>query len=391
MTIDTSDKTKCCGCGACVVACPQSCIRLVPDEEGFEYPVIDLQACVDCGECLSVCGMQSPVAARKVEATYAGWHTSPTIRAKGTSGSVFSALAEAVFRSGGFVVGAAFAPDFKSVRHQIADSMPLVEPFLGSKYVQSETDGCFGEIVKVLNTGQSVFYAGTPCQVASLRHLVKNHRLLITCDIVCHGVPSPAVYKRYITELETHRGATIVKHAFRDKTCGWNFPRILSIFNDGRTRWRLPWTDLYSYGFYANVFLRPCCYVCPFATADRVGDLTLADCWRLAASHPQYDDNQGTSLVLENSEKGHELLRKASQGGWLFLGDYDFGLACSRNAPLCAPATMSTAREAFFKVFVETQSFAQASKVYAKRGFMMRKRVEQGIKRLLWPILRRFQ
>lgn len=391
MRIDTTDKTKCCGCGACAVVCPKVCIKMQSDDEGFLYPRIDLNSCIDCGACLAVCGMQSRNDFHKVINTYAAWHTDKQIRAKGTSGSVFNALAHITFGSGGVVAGAVFSNDFKSVKHVIAESLTEADRFYGSKYVQSETPACFGEIVEKVDAGKKVLFGGTPCQVASLRKLAGDASGLVSCDIVCHGVPSPKVFRSYISELEEKQGAALVAYSFRDKKNGWNFPKAKMEFINQSIKRVYPWADRFMTGFYKGVFLRPCCYTCPFAASKRVGDLTLADCWRVATSHPQYDDNKGTSLVLVNTEKGQKLLQQVYESGLLFLGEYTLELACSRNTPLREAAKISNVRDAFFKRFNETGSCSQASMAYVKYGFMFRKRIEQCVKQVFWFILRRFQ
>ena len=259
MRIDTLDKNRCCGCGACAVACPQTCIRLVPDEEGFDYPVIDEANCIDCGRCLQVCGMQNEPRLYEVQQTYAAWHADAGIRAASTSGGAFSALADVTFAENGLVAGVAFTDDFKGVEHRLASSWQEAEAFRGSKYVQSQTQACFADIVKALDQGRNVLFTGTPCQVASLRRLTGDPDHLKTCDIVCHGVPSPEVFSRYIEEEESEKGKKIAGYLFREKQAGWHFHRVKILFEDNTTLTRIPWADNFSSGYYLNVFLRPSC------------------------------------------------------------------------------------------------------------------------------------
>ena len=388
--INTADKTKCCGCGACAVACPANCIQMQPDDEGFAYPMIDDGACIECGRCLEVCGMQQPAKLQPAREAYAAWHADPSIRAKGTSGSAFTAFAETVFRAQGWVAGAAFTDDFKAVEHVLVQTTEDLERLRGSKYLQSETTRCFHEITEQLNAGNSILFCGTPCQIASLRLLTGNSERLLACDLVCHGVPSPAVFSTYLGEMEVQRKAKVQSYQFRDKSSGWNFPKIAIKYDDGGARREIPWADPYFYG-YSRSILRPCCYACPFARIERAGDLTLADCWRVAASHPQYDDNKGTSLILVNTEPGRRLLDETRGANRLVCGRYDLDLARSRNTPLRQPAHAPSTRAAFFRVFQETGSFEQASRVFLKRGFILRKRIERLIKYIGWPLLRRFQ
>ncbi|MBM4164973.1 MAG: hypothetical protein FJ222_11130 [Lentisphaerae bacterium] len=392
--IDTANKEKCCGCGACVVACPSACIRMQPDEEGFDYPIIDVSACVDCGKCLACCGMQNPQNLHPVEAAYAAWHTDDAVRREGTSGSAFAAIADTVFRSHGAVAGAMFCDGFHAVKHVVVETIQALQALHGSKYVQSETADCFRAMGARLHAGQIVFFSGTPCQVGSVRRLAEHWHAtdrLITCDIVCHGVPSPKVFRNYVTELERTQESKIVDYSFRDKKLGWNFPRVRIAYANGVATRRIPWADAYFWGYSINAFLRPCCYVCPYATAQRAGDLTLADCWRVAASHPQYDDNQGTSLVLENTAKGRELLRETQTRNLLFMGQYDFRLACERNTPLRQSSPEPSVRKRFFDVLRDTGSFSKAATLYMNRRFLLQKQAERVVKYFFWPLLRRLQ
>jgi coenzyme F420-reducing hydrogenase beta subunit len=389
MKIDTTDKTKCCGCGACVVACPQTCIRLLPDDEGFDYPVIDAGSCIDCGRCLEVCGMQNEPQLHEVKDTYAAWHLDPEIRAKSTSGGVFSAMADVIFADNGLVAGAAFVDDFKRVEHRLASSWQEAEAFRGSKYVQSQTQTCFDSIVKSLDEGRKVLFTGTPCQVASLRRLTHDHKNLSTSDIVCHGVPSPDVFNSYLREIEGKNKSRIRSYEFRKKVHGWNFPKVVIAFQNGVVQSIIPWADSFFGGFSLNVFLRPSCYHCPFAVGQRVGDITLADCWRVAASHPQYDDNLGTSLLLINTAKGCEIIGKGSN--MMVAHPYDFTLACQRNHTLHAPSREFSGRATFFAKFRLNENFSQAAQEYQKPLFVVRKKAEWFFKRFLWPLLRRLQ
>ncbi len=392
MKIDTTDKTKCCGCGACVVACPQTCIRLLPDDEGFDYPVIDTGGCIDCGRCLEVCGMQNESQLHEVKDTYAAWHKDPEIRARGTSGSAFSAFADIIFDNGGFVAGAAFAADFKSVKHQVISSMAEIGPLRGSKYVQSETCECFGKVLSSLIKGESVFFSGMPCQVASLKKLAGQHsENLITCDLVCHGVPSPRVFKSYIDEIERKTGKNVTGYFFRDKTWGWHFHHVKMLFDDGSFASQLPWADKYSAGYYQNIFLRPACYTCPYATKSRSGDITLADCWGVSSVNPEYDNNRGTSLLLVNTRKGKELFEQVQKKKALFVGEYDFESACLKNPAFTCSATSNEKRVIFFKRFLETNNFNSASGIYTNGVFIFKQRIRRLLKVLLWTFMKKIR
>ena len=387
-----SNRESCYGCGACVVACPQTCIRMAADSEGFDYPEVDESRCSQCGVCRSVCGAGLKVESAALPNAYAAWHQVPQVRAEGTSGSVFTALAATVISEGGVVAGAAFSPDYRSVCHAVADSDTGLADLRGSKYVQSSTEACFRDVLVALRAGRDVLFSGTPCQVQALQRLARGcSSRLTTCDLVCHGVPSPGVFRSYLCELEEKKASRITRYRFRDKQLGWNFPRVAVTYADGSDHRWIRLADRFLNGFYAGVLLRPSCYLCPFTCSERVGDLTLGDCWRVAASHPCYDDNKGTSLVLVSSARGASLLEKAKASGSLFVGEYALDLACQRNTALRAPTPRPPNRKLFFEQFFRTRCFGKASLTYVRPWFIIRKRVEQAVKQLLWPILRRHQ
>jgi coenzyme F420-reducing hydrogenase beta subunit len=391
MRIDTKDKKRCCGCGACVVACPCDCIGLAADDEGCNYPQIDDLKCTNCGKCLVACGMQSELELNRVQGTFAAWNTDQEIRKRGTSGGLFMAFAESIFQWNGKVSGAVFSDDFQCVEHIIANDLHVASKMQGSKYVQSQTTNAFKEIISYLKNVKKVFFTGTPCQVASLKKLTNNDPNLLTCDILCHGVPSEKVFQSYLSDVTNGAKVPVSRYSFRDKSRGWNFPLLNIQFADGRNIFKVRWTDNFLSGYYRNIFLRPCCYQCPFARVERAGDITLGDCWRVAASHPQYDDNKGTSLLLVNTAKGEELVADAFDHKRLFKGKYDLRLASERNMPLRAPVKEPVERELFFKVLIGQHSFSVASRSYVSVFFKFRKYMEYTIKRLLWPILRRIQ
>jgi len=307
--------------------------------------------------------MQNEPCLHEVQRTYAAWHTDAGIRAASTSGGVFSALVDVTFAEKGLVAGAAFTDDFKHVEHRLASSWHEAEAFRGSKYVQSRTQACFAEIVKALNHGRNVLFTGTPCQVASLRRLTGDPDTLKTCDIVCHGVPSPEVFSRYIEE-ESKKGKKIAGYLFREKQAGWHFHRIKILFEDNTTLTRIPWVDKFSSGYYLNVFLRPSCYYCPYADRRRAGDITIGDCWGVHSFKPEYDDNKGTSLLLVNSDKGGTLVRLSVANGFIFTATYPYDAARLINEPLRSPARAANEREAFFETLASHRLSRQHADSY---------------------------
>jgi coenzyme F420-reducing hydrogenase beta subunit len=368
-----------------VVVCPNSAIAMQRDAEGFDYPVVDPSRCVDCGHCIAVCPMvEAPGddGYRVAPKAYACWHQDAAIRAASSSGGVFTALAEQVLSERGTVFGAAFCDGLAAVRHVPARTPEDLGPLRGSKYVQSSTVEALDQVRGELANGRRVLFSGTPCQVAGLRKLVgtANGRL-VTCDLVCHGVPSPGVFADYVAEQCREHGSEMTALDFRDKAQGWNFPRVRQRFADGRVVERRPWEDAFTHGFYRGAFLRPACYVCPFAQLPRVADVTLADFWGVGMRYPAYDDNKGTSLILANTERGEALLQACA--GRVFRAECTLESATVRNRHISRPVAEPPCRSAFFDAY-RRGSFAAAARTYMKRAVVLRRAAARQVKKLLW-------
>ncbi|MEG1479671.1 MAG: Coenzyme F420 hydrogenase/dehydrogenase, beta subunit C-terminal domain [Kiritimatiellia bacterium] len=392
MHICTTEKSQCCGCGACSIICPTQAIQMQIDAEGFETPQVNELLCLNCGKCLEVCGIQNVPLLNPPKVSYAAWHMNPAIREQGSSGSLFTALATLILNRNGIVCGAAFDKDFKHVQHQCIASIENLNALQKSKYVQSSTTKAFENIIQYLKKGRPVLFVGTPCQIASLRQLAKGFdEQLFLCDLVCHGTPSPKVFEAYVTEEEKKVNSTLIDYSFRDKKNGWNFPNICLTFRNGKKIRRLPRLDPFFEGFCRNYFLRESCYQCPYAQSSRTGDVTIADWWRVATSHPHYDNNRGTSLLLVNTDKGKELLRDLEVHGDCFLGIYDLSLAIARNMPLMESAHRPPNRNLFFEVLTQSNSFASAAANYLSFRSAIKIIGRYYIKRLGWIFLRRFQ
>ena len=196
--IDCINKKDCCGCGACFNACPKQCIVMQKDEEGFLYPIINKEKCIDCGLCKKVCPALKKKEVGGQAKAYVGYNIDKVERKNSSSGGIFNVLANEIVSLGGHVYGAGFKEDF-SVAHYSVDKKEDLCKLQTSKYVQSNTEKCFSKIKEQLNNGELVYFSGTPCQVEGLiSYLGKEHENLYTQDIICHGVPSPEVWKAYL-------------------------------------------------------------------------------------------------------------------------------------------------------------------------------------------------
>lgn len=298
-------KDKCTGCGACVNICPKNIITMKYDKEGFIYPQVDGE-CINCGVCLNVCPALKKIKLHNTPKSFAVW-ANDDIRSKSSSGGMFTLMAEYVLEHNGAVCGAVYAEDYQTVYHAWANTKEELDALRGSKYLQSDTKNTYKEAKKFLDNGRMVLYTGCPCQIAGLyAYLGKDYDNLYTADLICHGSNSVFAYQSFLKEFA--EGKKIKKVAFRDKKMFKWISSFVAYYEDGTykkdTRENRSWYK----GFLNGVINRLCCYECNYAKAERIADITLGDCWEIHRINRNYDDKNGTSLVLINSEKGKILM-----------------------------------------------------------------------------------
>ena len=297
--IRITDRKQCCGCSACADSCPQAAITMKADAMGFRYPSVDPVLCVDCGICEKVCAFHVPENNATVSCEAIRF---PDLMDSSQSGGLAYALMRKAISNGYIVYGAAIDDDF-SVRHRRVDSMDGLSPLRLSKYVQSDMDGIPAQVLKDLKDGRKVLFTGTPCQCAGVASAAGKMRMnLLLADIICHGVPSPAVWKGYLESLEHRQGKKITSVLFRDPSLGWHGHREAVFFGDEKQV-----GDEYTFFFYQHLMLRPSCSVCPFASLRRASDITMADCWGVEDTLPGFaDDNRGCSVLFANTPAGQK-------------------------------------------------------------------------------------
>ena len=295
--------TRCTGCTACAQTCGTGAIAMVRDKEGFLRPQVDLEKCVHCGRCTAVCPALHPWESRALPAVFAAWNRNEDIRRDSTSGGVFTALAEYVLESGGVVFGAAFDGRCH-LRHVACFRKEELWRLRGAKYVQSDLGDTFREVKKWLKT-RPVLFSGTPCQVDGLYHyLGERPENLATCDLVCHGVPSPGVWEDMARSLQEQKHRELQAVRFRNKVSGWKDSHFTTVFSDGTVDSAPLFRTEYGRAFGRALFLRSSCHHCPYASMTRPGDLTLGDFWGLAPDELPDEQLRGVSLLLVNTPHG---------------------------------------------------------------------------------------
>lgn len=356
--IEIQDKHNCCGCGACVQACPKGCISLAEDNEGFLYPFVDKSSCVDCGLCELVCPVLQQTAPHRPLHVYAAINPNENIRMQSSSGGIFTMLAENVIEAGGAVFGARFDEKWE-VMHDYTETKKGLAAFRGSKYVQSRIGNSYQQAKQFLQAGRKVLFSGTPCQIAGLkRFLRKEYENLWTIDVVCHGVPSPLVWRRYLDEFILRPKGAAGKNTvlsslkfnpvlmglnFRDKQTGWkkfgfvaygmsadkaDKNSVLSLNSQKITLCHETLDkNLFMQVFLKNLCLRPSCTNCPAKSGKSGSDITIADFWGINRYLPDWDDDRGTSLVLINTDRGMAYFEQLRHGTKYTETTYEQALA----------------------------------------------------------------
>ena len=337
---------------------------MVEDEEGFLHPKIDAQQCVLCHKCEKTCPILNvEVISDEFETkAYAVINNDDEIRAQSSSGGVFFPLAKWVIEQGGVVFGARWNEKWEVV-HDYAEDIEGIKAFMRSKYVQSVVGDTLKQAKKILESGRWVLYSGTPCQLGGLRaYLGKEYEKLILVDLICHGVPSPGVWRSYLKDYFGKE--KILDVNFRDKRNGWiDFQNVIKTTTSEVCEGQME--NPYFRGFLANVYLRNSCYNCRFKSVSRNTDITLADFWGVHLFCPDMCDDKGTSLVLVHSSKGQDVLSYLSRDNNLKVQDNIIEYK-AWNSAIENSVPASKKRYYFFKAFGKHSKFSELVKYIDK-------------------------
>jgi len=377
--IHISEKDACCGCTACAERCPRQCIKMQSDDEGFLYPVVDEEVCVHCNLCEKVCPILNPQTPANILQVSAAKHTNENVRRNSSSGGVFSAIAGGIIKQSGVVFGAKFDESW-NVIHSYAENMDEATAFRGSKYVQSSIGECYKDAEQFLKKGRIVLFTGTPCQIAGLKKFLgKEYENLYTIDFICHGVPSPYVWKKYVETLQQggvdggntaspslYNRSVITRLLFRDKTAGWrksgfsaergvpqenSHNSVSPLKHTQRYKYEILQSNIFLRGFLQNLYLRPSCYHCHFRNCKSGSDVTIADFWGIQKLMPDFDDDKGCSLIIEKTQRFQTFLQKDLN--IRNISSENYSLVFSGNSALFRDAFPSIHQNIFWKRFKE--------------------------------------
>ena len=340
---------NCCGCRGCDGVCPVNAISFQENAEGFICPVVS-DSCVGCGKCLKICPIYEPPVKKEPVSGFAAYITDRELLRKSSSGGIFVAAAQFVLEQGGVVFGCAETMPGEPTHIAVTSAKELML-LQGSKYAQSKMDGVYALVDSFLKQGSTVMFSGTPCQSAGLRKRIGDHPLLITVDIICHGVPSRKMYRSYLQWLEGKTNAKVRRFSFRSKEKhDWSLTYRVELERNRKVRVQEKIASLSPYysHFLKGMDYRESCYSCPFACKERVSDLTIGDFWGIDEVAPDFYNADGVSAVLINSSKGQVIWEQLQSR--LTAQEVPVDQIVSRNGQLRAPTERPASRDSIYEI-----------------------------------------
>lgn len=344
---------RCCGCGACAARCPKKCISMEADAWGFLHPAVDASACVGCGACDAVCPALNAPDGDGCESVLLAKAKDADLLDRSSSGGVFGLLARDVLSRGGVVAGAAWADGCRELRHVVVQDESGLDPIMRSKYVQSSVGREVYEGIRdVLRAGRPVLFAGTACQVAGMRSYLgrlSDTDLFLGVDVICHGVPSPGLWRRWLAHVESRERGEVHEVNFRSKITGWlSFSVMYEYMTEKDSASRFSANrfadDWYMRAFLQNASLRPSCLACPFKRRSG-SDVTLGDFWGVQAQHPEVPVEGGVSAIMCNTDRGTAAISRIS--GFIDFGETSFDKVVAGNSALVRPVRPYPDRDSF--------------------------------------------
>lgn len=343
--MEICERKNCTGCHACYNICPKHCIVMEEDQEGFVYPKIVAEDCIQCGRCKTVCPANDEPSFKPAQQTYAAWSKDTQEHATSTSGGIASAFSRMVIEQGGVVFGAAYNQDL-SVQHIMATDNEGVDRLKGSKYIQSTIGNTYRQVKKELSAGKEVLFIGTPCQIGGLRNYIgdKNEKLTMI-DLVCHGTPSSKILNQYLSALEKKHHFKTDEISFRNDK-GFYFTCI----ENGDVRYaKKSIRDPFYIGFLRGLYYRPSCNQCMYAQPQRCADITIGDFWGLGQEEPfPYSMKNGISLCMVNTEQGEAFVKRTEDT--VYMVKRKTQEAVAGNKQLRFPSPKHKRRETFFRL-----------------------------------------
>ena len=312
---------------------------------------------------------------------YACYNRDLKIRIASSSGGVFTSIANKVLADNGVVYGVAMTKDCYGAEYIRVDDEIDLGKLRGSKYMQAHMGNIFKSVINDLKAGKKVLFTGTSCQINGLKKFLRqDYDNLLTVDVICHGAPSPLLWKKYAKSQEEKYGCKLESISFRCKDDSWaDFgmkENEVYISKD---------IDPFMQMFLGDYCLRPSCYACK-AKENKMSDITMADFWGIEQCAPEMNDGKGTSLVIVRTPKGAKFFEDLGEQFCLKEVSYEAGVKC--NPAEYRSAIKPAEREVFFDD-MRVMSFDALSRKYASPiKVSLFTRIKRKLKRIILKALR---
>lgn len=366
---------RCMGCGVCEVVCPVDCISMCEDDEGFLVPAVAVAHCVSCSRCLRVCPASNDLTLGKSERSVVFRSLDPSTQESSSGGAAYE-LGKLMIERGGAVVACVL--DERGVAcHTVMDDVASLSKAQGSKYVQSDARNGYRFCGEMLGKGKEVLFIGTPCQVAAVRALYPDERGLVTCDLICHGVPSPGFWRREL-EWQNSKGRLINRERIMFRGSSFSKRTVYSLYCRDLPNKCIPHErDPYYFAFISNASLRECCYQCRFAQDRRVGDLTVGDCASYNL-HLDFHPYEPVSCLVANTPLGGAFLERLLASEWADYEELDYDVKKKLNKQLGVPSGRPAIRDSVYTDLrnLEYDSFARKYRAPISFGGILRSVLE---------------
>lgn len=385
--IKIKEKKNCAGCGACVSICPAQAIEYTYDDEGFNYPRVDMHKCIECNLCENICPWTSERFMDRQQPLGPIFYSAQLKDTKQldmvSSGGAAWALATYIISLGGVVYGAC-QDQVDHIFHVRSETVEEITRIQKSKYLQSDIGNCYIKAKEDLDEGRKVLFTGTGCQIAGLKaYLINEYDNLITAEVVCHGVPSPLVWKSYRQENEEIQKAKMEDLVFRDKSAGWDNNQYKIVYSNGQVVKEDSSINPFHRGYLFGLYSRPSCGNCKFNLLPRVADFTFADYWNYNGKGLEKTRSLGVSLVAVNTLIAEEIINELKC--ILVIEETTMESALSSCRQMNHAPLQSKKRSKFWDQY-RKQGFYSAWSIYIREKKWVLK--AEFIKRLIWKIRR---
>lgn len=365
--IKIEKESDCCGCRACENICPKNAIKMVQNKEGFLYPEVNKEKCINCGLCKKICPWINNIERKDYlenPLCFAAKSKNKEIQKSSSSGGMFATIAEEILEKNGIIVGSTIDENLK-VKHILVDKKEKLSTIMGSKYVYSDLNNIFSQIKNLLNNGKIVLFSGVPCQIAALKsYLMKDYDNLILVEVICHGTPSQKLFTKYIEFLEKKYKGKILKYEFRNKKAAYwgTYKSLITIEKNKKIIQKKKNADFdqYYWSFLNSKNYRESCYKCKFAKNERNADFTLGDFWGIEKILPEMVDYDGISVLIINSKKGKNIFENIKNKIEYKRVDYD--TICKYNGQLKFPPVRESVRDNWYQK-IDENNFIKSIKI----------------------------